>query len=195
MTTIDINELPVAELGRRGRDSTVPTASVGTSRRDLISYTVRGAAFIGLFGLSLFRSARKAGAENPPWNEFTSCGPYDPGDHTPCYDNMCVGTSLELMDNFFCTIDCNQVDANNTYQWHRNKVYGQFGYRDYPGDICAVSNPARDAWWWSVGRCGSCNPAIYRCHDGQKRTEPNGEWAFTICEGLARCSGGTLTCP
>lgn len=199
MTTIDIDDLPVASLERPGRDP-VGGQVPGRGRRQFFGTVVKGATFVGLTGLALFRSARKAGAENPPWTEFMTCGPFDPGtpgvDH-PCHDNMCIGTSLDLMDNGYCTIDCAAVDANNPYQWHKNKAYGTYSYRDYPGDICSSSNPsepARDAWRWSVGRCGFCNPSVYRCHDGQKRTNPTGEWQFTICEGLATCSGAPVTC-
>lgn len=199
MSVIDIGELPVADAGRRGRRPALPGGTSKHSRRDFIGYAVRGATLVGLMGLSLFRAPRRAGADNPPWYEFTSCGPYDPGtagESHPCGSNMCVGTSLEMMDNTFCTTDCDQVDDNNWYQWHKNRTYGHVTYRDSPTNRCAPVDDdwARDAWWWNVGRCGSCAPAIYRCHDGEKRTGANGEWAYTICEGLARCSGDPVTC-
>lgn len=200
MSTIDIDDLPIANLGPQGRASTgAATTDPGGSRRQFLGNVVRGATFVGLTGLTLFRSPRRAGSEPPPWNEFQTCGPYDPGNvgsDYPCHDNMCIGTTLELMDNSFCTTDCGTVDPANPYQWHKNRSVGGYTYRDYPGDICAVSAtlPARDAWRWSVGRCGSCNPSVYRCHDGEKRAEPNGEWSFTICEGLATCSGTAVTC-
>jgi hypothetical protein len=199
MSTIEIDELPVASEGTQGRPAAVEVATEPPSRREFIGNVVKGATFVGLAGLTLFRSARRAGAENPPWNEFTGCGPYDPGTvgrDYPCHDNMCIGTTLELMDNGMCTNDCAQVDANNPYQWHRNKTYDAYTYRDYPGDICAAHDtlPARDAWRWSVGRCGFCSPSVYRCHDGEKRTNPSGEWQFTICEGLATCTGAPVTC-
>jgi hypothetical protein len=196
---MDINELPVATDGGQGRAATVPIETARASRRDLISYTVRGATLLGLTGLSLFRAPRRAGAENPPWNELGNCGPHDPGSHSPCYDNMCVGTSLDLMDNGYCTNVCEHVDGNNWFQWHKNKTYGPFvhegqtywlHYQDYPGEICAGPY---DAWWWNVGGCWPCTEAIFRCHDGQKRVN-EGAWAFTICEGLARCNGTEPTC-
>jgi hypothetical protein len=195
-TTIDIDELPVATEAGQGRAATIAVPPAPSNRRQFVRNVVQGAAFVGLAGLTLFRSPRRAGAENPPWNEFTSCGPYDPGDGHPCHDNMCVGTSLELMDNSFCTTDCAQVDPLNPYQWHKNRTYGSVSYRDYPGDICGAGDgqPPRDAWRWSVGPCGFCNPSVYRCHDGEKRTSPTGEWQFTICEGLATCSGAPVSC-
>lgn len=198
-TTIDIDELPVATEGGQGRAPTVAVPAAPSTRRQFVRNVVQGAAFVGLAGLALFRSPRRAGAENPPWNEFTSCGYYDPGNvgsDYPCYDNMCVGTSLELMDHSLCTTDCAEVDALNPLQWHKNRTSGSVTYRDYPGDICGSpeAEEPRDAWRWSVGTCGFCFPAVYRCHDGEKRTGPNGEWQFTICEGIATCSGSPLSC-
>jgi hypothetical protein len=194
-SSLTLDDLPLADEGSQGREATVDLNLARASRRDVVSYAVRGATFLGLVGLSLFRAPKRAGAENPPWDEFTQgCGVYGVDPDT-CSDNMCVGTTLELMDNAYCTTDCAQVDANNWYQWHKNKRYGHFAYRDYPGNICAAySGTPRDAWWWNVGACGTCNPAVYRCHDGEKRATVTAEWDFTICEGLARCNGAAPTC-
>lgn len=193
--TIALDDLPHANDGPQGRSPLIDVKP--TTRRNAIGYAVRGATFLGLVGLSVFRAPRRSGAENPPWTEFSTegCAVY-PVDPEVCSDNMCVGTTLELMDNSFCTINCGDVDANNWHQWHKNKRYGHYQYRDYPGDICrgAPPNLPRDAWWWSVGQCGTCNPAIYRCHDGQKRATATQEWDFTICEGLAQCNGTAPTC-
>lgn len=189
-TSLSLDDLPLADEGHQGREPTVDLNLVKSSRRDVVSYAVRGATFLGLVGLALFRAPRRAGAENPPWDEFTQgCGVYSV-EPDVCSDNMCVGTTLELMDNAYCTTSCAEVNSTNWYQWHKNKRYGHFTYRDYPGNICAAySGTPRDAWWWNVGQCGSCNPAIYRCHDGEKRATASAEWDFTICEGIARCNG------
>ena len=196
MSTIDLDELPIATEGRQGRSPNGPVTVGDTNRRQFLGTVVKGATFVGLVGLGLFRSARRAGAENPPWNEFTQgCGIYGV-DPATCNDNMCVGTSLELMDNGFCTTNCGAVNATNPYQWHKNTTVGSYSWRDYPGDICAAYSgfAPRDAWRWDVGTCGFCGPAVYRCHDGQKRTGANGEWQFTICEGLARCNNVETRC-
>jgi hypothetical protein len=197
MSAINIDELPLATEGGQGRAPSGPiTIQRDGGRRQFMGTAVKAATFVGLTGLGLFRSAKRAGAENPPWNEFTQgCGIYGVDPDT-CDDNMCVGTSLDLMDNLYCTTDCADVDANNTFQWHKNRTEGSYTWRDYPGDICAAysGQAARDAWRWDVGPCGTCNPAVYRCHDGEKRTG-TGEWQFTICEGLATCNGSPVTCP
>ena len=114
----------------------------------------------------------------------------------PCHTNMCVGTSAELMDSSFCTTNCAERNRNNPFQWHKNRTTRDGAVpRLYPGDICAPTNDpgTYDAWRWNSGNCGSCLPANYRCHDGQKRTSAPPSGRSPSARGSPRATA-TVTC-
>ena len=198
-------QLPDFDAGpRRAAALDVESMTGQRTRRHVLRTVMQAAALVGLTALGVFRGPRRAGAEPPPWREITSrsnpniagtCGQYGTTNR-PCYTNMCAGTSADLMDSSNCTTTCDQVDALNPYQWHRNRTYGNIEYRDGPGFHCNPFNgpTGYDAWRWNAGNCGFCFPANYRCHDGEKRMVGSANWAFTVCEGLAGCSGQRTSC-
>ena len=196
--------LPDFDDGPRRAVADQPTGDPAPTRRAVLRTMVQAAALVGLTALGLFRSARRAGAEPPPWSEITNqsspnlrsaCGVYQTP-NSPCHTNMCAGTTLDLMDSKYCTTSCADVNALNPYQWHRNRTVGNVEYRDGPGFSCAPFGEATgyDAWRWNAGNCGFCFPANYRCHDGEKRSVGSATWSFTVCEGLAACNGRPTSC-
>jgi hypothetical protein len=200
--------LPVIDDLPRGRVAAQPSpydARRRIGRRALIRFGTRGGVFVGLTILGLFRSVRRAAADTS-YATHPSCGRYDPDtwngfdgndngwfDPGNCMDDVCIGAPDDAMGSWYC-VTCDEVDANNPYGWHFSGRRGPFIYGDAT-DVCSpasVGTDARDAWKWQVSSCSSCEPAVFRCHDGWK-LDPGGEVTSTVCQGLVECNGSLYT--
>lgn len=216
MTTITLDDLPViegAEIGAIGPDLEGYDIDRAVPRRSMLKLMLAGGTFVGFTMLGLFSNVRRAGAA-ASYTEHGAgtlggsfCGTYDPDDGDgnnngwsdpggvgECNDDACVGTPDLYMGSWYCS-NCHDVaqdqTGDNPFQWHVSGSHrypgSGFVYGDYPNDVCTVNSIDADAWRWEISSCGSCTPAVYRCHDGFK--DDSAGHHFTICQGLVVCNG------
>jgi len=212
--TFTIDDLPVADELAPGRagDAT-PGYPVKIERRSFLAWSAKLLLLVGIVSLGLTTRARRAQADWPNYNEWvntadplrrSACGRFDPdfwngfdgndnGFRNPgdCTDDTCVGVSDDMMGASFCT-QCSERSSQTTIGWHFRGTRGGYTFGDLSPNICNPNTSpyvgSRDAWRWAVASCGSCAPAVFRCHDGYKRY-PDGSANKSICQALVGCNG------
>lgn len=205
MTLVRLQDVPIAyrRLGTLRRlirnnlgDRYQPP---GFGRRGFLKSATAVGTAIGFGALGVFPRVREALADHDTWGAYQGCGAFEYPDN--CQEPCTGAGSTENRGPEFCTQCAETSQPHGVWGWHYSgfRPYNDpiWELRDLQVNVCSGPNGPLDAWNWNVGPCDvvdpqteqtiTCNPMRIRCHDGRKRTLPDGGWQTKICEGFREC--------